>query len=69
MSKPKPFTEVLRAAVLNAGETRYKICQATGVSQGNLSRFVNGKSGLSLDSVDRLCEYLQLRLVGPAKRK
>lgn len=68
MKKHLPFSDQLRAAVLKADVSRYKISKATGVAQGNLSNFVHGKAGLSLAHVDKLCDYLQLRLVGPTKK-
>ena len=54
------------AATLEA--TRYKISQATGISQANLSRFVHGTRGLSMESLDALCGFLGLSLV-QAKHK
>jgi hypothetical protein len=69
MSKSPSFTEQLRAAVLNADETRYQISKATGIPEGNLSRFVHGGAGLSTNSIDQLCAYLSLRLVKIGKSK
>ena len=63
MSKKILFTETLREAVRTSPVTRYKISQATGISQANLSRFVHGTGGLSLPSVDVLCDFLGLSLV------
>ena len=34
----------------------------TGIAQGQLSRFMKGKCGLSLRSIDLLCECLGLGL-------
>ena len=65
----KSFTDQVRAAVLKAEESRYRISKATDIPEGNLSRFVHGQSGLSIASLDRLCAYLKLRVVGPEKRK
>jgi hypothetical protein len=63
MAKKPTFTDALREAVRKAPVTRYKISQATGISQANLSRFVHGACGLSLPSVDALCEFLDLSFV------
>lgn len=68
MGTKQPFSDQLRAAVLNADVTRYRISKATGISESILSRFVRGDAGLSMEYVDRLADYLELRLVGP-KRK
>jgi Cro/C1-type HTH DNA-binding domain len=69
MRNTKRFTDQLRAAVLNAEDTRYKISKATGIPEGNLSRFVNGGGGLSMESIDLICEHLGLRLVGPKRTR
>jgi predicted transcriptional regulator len=61
----RKVSEQLRAAIAeaaDAGLTRYRIAKETGVSQAALSRFVNGKQGLDLASVDRLAEFLGLAL-------
>lgn len=60
-----PFSEQLRAAVLRSDKTRYRIAQETGIPEGNLSRFVNQGAGLSLASIDKLCECLGLNLTEP----
>jgi hypothetical protein len=52
----------LQAAIRNAGESVYAVSKGSGVPQSVLSRFVNGERGLSLESVDRLAEYLELEL-------
>lgn len=60
------ISDQLRAAIAAAGErgvTRYRISKETGVEQAALSRFVRGRQGLDLSSVDRLATYLGLRLV------
>ena len=49
--------------------TRYAISKATGLPQSQLSRFVHGQEGLSVDSIDRICELLGLRLIGPKKTR
>lgn len=71
MTKKKTFTEQLRHALLTCGKSRYAISMETGVSQGNLSRFVHGDSGMSLETVDLLVEAIGARLVmdPPAKKK
>jgi hypothetical protein len=63
----RSFTEQFRAAVLNSTETRYKISKATGISESILSRFVNGKAGLSMDYMDRIADHLGLELVTKSK--
>ena len=69
MGKSKPFTKQLRAALLNADETRYRISKATSISEGNLSRLVHDDASLSMESIDRICEHLGLRLIKDNPKK
>jgi transcriptional regulator with XRE-family HTH domain len=57
----------LRAAILAAPVTQYRIGKETDIAASVLSRFVNGKSGLDLPTVDRLCGYLGLELQSKGK--
>ena len=56
------FTEQLQSAITESHLSRYRISLETGIPQGQLSRFVNGKGGLSIRSIDRICSLLDLRL-------
>lgn len=68
MSKYVPLSDQLRKAVLNCGQTRYAISKATGIRQDQLSRFVNGERGVSCTVMDKLGEYLGLRIVADKPR-
>ncbi len=59
-AKPKPISEQLKNAIRNAGVSRYRIAQETGLTQATLSRFMNGVAGLSLDSIDKIGDFLGL---------
>ena len=66
------LTDQLRAAIDASGLSRYAICKAIGLDQATMSKFMAGKQGLALDTVDRLGELLGLKLVTtkrPAKDK
>ncbi len=65
----KKLSDQLRQAIAESGVTRYRISQATGVSEAVLSRFMNSKVGLSMATVDTICEYLELELVARQKSK
>lgn len=67
--KPKTLSDQLREAIEVSGYSRYAIWQATGVDQAVLSRFMARKSGLSLESADRLAAFLGLRLVEDKRRR
>lgn len=72
MAKKTPISDQLRAAILNAEESRYRISKATGISESILSRFVRGDANLSMAYMDIVCDHLGLRLVAapqPKKRK
>lgn len=57
---------ILRAIL--AYPSRYALAKATGVSEGVLSRFVNGERDLRLATVDRLASALGLELVARVER-
>jgi transcriptional regulator with XRE-family HTH domain len=63
------FSDMLREAINAAPVSRYKISQATGISQATLSHFMNGNRGLSLPSIDALCDFLNLKLVEDKAKK
>ena len=63
------FTDQLRRAILDCGQSRYAISQKAGVAESILSRFVRGERGLSSDSIDSLMEFLGLEVRPRRKRK
>lgn len=62
MKDQAPISEQLREAVRQSELTRYRIAQETGIAASILCRFVNDGAGLSLESIDKLCDCLGLRL-------
>lgn len=63
------MTDQMRQAIDDSGLTRYRIAQDTGIDESTLAKFYNGKRGLSLENLDRLFEYLGLRIVMDRKPK
>ncbi len=61
--------EAMRKAIEASGQTRYRIAKESGVSAGQLSRLVNGERGLSVESVEKLADYLGLRITIEPKAK
>ena len=66
MAKRQPkklkLSDQLRDAIRNAGCSRYEICRQTGIDQSVLSKFMSGERGVSLTTVDMLCEFLKVDL-------
>lgn len=61
--KRKPtVTEQLRLAIERSDQSRYAICKALDIDQGQLSKFMHKQRGLGLEVMDRLCAYLKLEL-------
>jgi len=61
-------SEQLRQAIRASGKSVYKIASETGVTNGQLSRFLRGERGITSGTMDALCAYLGLEL-RQAKRK
>ncbi len=53
--------DIIRESVDGSKLSRYEIAKRSGVDQAALSRFMNGGS-LRLESIERLCPVLGLRL-------
>lgn len=62
-SASRKLTDQLRAAVVESGRTLGQITRDTGIDKSALSRFVNGERGVSMEALDKLGEYLRLRIV------
>jgi transcriptional regulator with XRE-family HTH domain len=61
--------DAIREAVETCGKTRYVIAKESGVSAGQLSRLVNGQRGLRVETIEKLADYLGLRIVIESKTK
>jgi transcriptional regulator with XRE-family HTH domain len=57
--------EEIVAAIRDAEErgiTRYRIAMDSGVAQSQLSRLMSGEQGLKLETAEKLCEALGIRI-------
>ena len=61
--KPRKLSDQIRQALADSEHTRYRISQETGLNEAALGKFFHGERGLSLDSLDRLAEFLGLEVV------
>ena len=53
----------IRKAIGRSPDSRYRIAQESGVSQGQLSRFVHGHTGLSAQALEQVADALGLEIV------
>jgi transcriptional regulator with XRE-family HTH domain len=58
----KKLTDQLRQAIDDSGLTRYQIAKATGIDESALAKFYNGQRGLSMEALNALGEFLQLKI-------
>jgi hypothetical protein len=63
------INEQLRNAVLECGKSRYRISLESGVSQAVLSRFVAGKTELTISNAEKLCTAIGTELVLKRKKR
>jgi transcriptional regulator with XRE-family HTH domain len=57
---PEKLSDQIRMAIEKSGMTRYRLAAEARVDQGALSRFMSGKSGLSMAALDRISEIIGL---------
>ncbi|MFI5459773.1 MAG: helix-turn-helix domain-containing protein [Isosphaerales bacterium] len=60
------MSDEIREAVNASGMSRYAIAKTLGMAESTMSRFMNGKGGLSMDFIDRLAVLLGLHIVAKA---
>jgi plasmid maintenance system antidote protein VapI len=58
----KDIEKKLREAIIKSKMSRYRISQLSGVSEGQLSLFVNGQRTLTLPAAAKLAKVLGLEL-------
>ena len=68
MYNPGMIMENLAKAIKESGKSRYRIAKDTGIDNTVLFRIVNGGS-CSIETADKLCEYLGLELVAKKGKK
>ena len=67
--KRTKLSDQIRQAIDQSELSRYAICKETGIDKGLMSRFMAGKAGLSVTSLDVLADLLELDIVTRAKRR
>jgi DNA transposition AAA+ family ATPase len=61
------LTDQLRQAIDDSGLTRYRIAKETGISESALAQFYNGHRGLSMEALNALWEFLELKITSGRK--
>jgi DNA transposition AAA+ family ATPase len=57
------LTDQIRQAISDSKISRYRIANDTGIDESALAKFFNGHRGLSMEALNALGEYLELRIV------
>ncbi len=71
-TKPTALTDQLRHFIEADELSRNELSRITGIDKSVLSKFVHGKCGLSMQSLDKIGETLSLQITKttiPAKRR
>lgn len=63
------ISDALRVAIRRDPRTQNELAAESGVDASILSRLMSGKRSPTLDSADRICRVLRLRLVPDPKRR
>ena len=62
------FTNHLRKAIRDSGLSQYAIWKACGIDKGNMSRFMKGQGGLSLEMLDRVANLIGMTVTLKSKK-
>lgn len=57
------LSDAIRRAIDDSDMSRYAICKATGIDQGHMCKFMQGKATFSQDRLDELGLLLGLKIV------
>ncbi len=69
MASQKTFPEQLRREINRSGMSLYAIAKATGIQKSQMSRFMSGERGLSIEGIEKVCTLIGLRLTKVSKPK
>lgn len=63
------LTDTMRAAVKASDQTPYAIAKGAKIARSQLSRLLSGECGMTVDTLERLADYLGLRIRVERKSK
>ncbi|MEZ4515303.1 MAG: helix-turn-helix transcriptional regulator [Chloroflexota bacterium] len=70
MIESMPVYDDIRIAINASGKSRYRLWQETGISQPQLSQFMAGTKGLSIEALENLARCMDMEIVArPIKRR
>ena len=55
--------------VIDGYGSQNRLAKDSGVRQQTIQRFMSGARGLHVDTVDRLCEFFDMRLTRPKRKR
>ena len=61
--------DAIREAVAAHDKSRYRLSQESGISRGQLSEFMAGTKGLSVESLEKLAACLELAIIAQLKNQ
>jgi predicted XRE-type DNA-binding protein len=61
--------EAIRKAIREAEISRYEISRSLDIDQGQLSKLMHGKAGLSIENLERLADFLDLEIIIRPKQR
>lgn len=64
-----PIYDDIRDAIEASDMTRYRIAKHTGIGESQLSLFMAGKKGLSVEALETLADCLGMEITTRRKRK
>ena len=62
MAVERPLLDQLRQAIRKSGKTASWITKDAEVDEGNLSRFLSGQAGVSVETAEKICKSIGLKL-------
>ncbi len=68
MGMAKLMNEI-RAAIKASDQTPYAIAKGAKVARSQISRLLSGESGMSVETIERLADYLGFRITIEPKTK
>ncbi len=68
MGMAKLMNEI-RAAIKASDQTPYAIAKGAKVARSQISRLLSGESGMSVETIERLADYLGFRITIEPKGK